>query len=90
MNENFLNNIVELLNNSERLEDMGRNSLIASGYAQQRADEASINLIELLKTYRNKMLLKMFRTPEFWYKKYYIKITNHTSLSIFYFVDFCR
>ena len=32
MNENFLNNIVELLNNSERLEDMGRNSLIASGY----------------------------------------------------------
>ena len=53
MNENFLNNIVELLNNSERLEDMGRNSLIASGYAQQRADEASINLIELLKTYRN-------------------------------------
>ena len=48
----LLNNIVELLNNSERLEDMGRNSLIASGYAQQRADEASINLIELLKTYR--------------------------------------
>jgi 3-deoxy-D-manno-octulosonic-acid transferase len=54
MNENFLNNVVELLSNSERLEDMGRNSLIASGYAQQRADEASINLIELLKTYRNK------------------------------------
>merc|ERR1711991_1232473 len=54
MNENFLNNIVELLSNSERLEDMGRNSLIASGYAQQRVDEASINLIELLKTYRNK------------------------------------
>ncbi len=53
MNDNFLNNIVELLSNSERLEDMGRNSLIASGYAQQRADEASINLIELLKTYRN-------------------------------------
>ena len=53
MNENFLNNIVQLLSNSERLEDMGRNSLIASGYAQQRADEASINLIELLKTYRN-------------------------------------
>ena len=53
MNENFLNNIVELISNSERLEDMGRNSLIASGYAQQRADEASINLIELLKTYRN-------------------------------------
>ena len=53
MNENFLNNIVELLDNSERLEDMGRNSLIASGYAQQRADEASINLIELLKKYRN-------------------------------------
>ena len=48
-----LNDVVELLSNSERLEDMGRNSLIASGYAQQRADEASINLIELLKTYRN-------------------------------------
>ena len=30
MNENFLNNVVELLSNSERLEDMGRNSLIAS------------------------------------------------------------
>ena len=53
MNENFLNNVVELLSNPERLEDMGRNSLIASGYAQQRADEASINLIELLKRYRN-------------------------------------
>ena len=50
--EDFINNIIELLGNSERLEDMGRNSLIASGYAQQRADEASINLIELLKTYR--------------------------------------
>merc|ERR1712023_467654 len=55
MNENFLNNVVELLGNSERLEDMGRNSLIASGYAQQRADEASINLIELLKTYKSKL-----------------------------------
>ena len=54
MNENFLNNIVELLSNSERLEDMGRNSLIASGYAEQRADEASINLIELLEKYKNK------------------------------------
>ena len=53
MNKSFLNNIVELLSNTERLEDMGRNSLIASGYAQQRADEASINLIELLKTYKN-------------------------------------
>ena len=54
MNENFLNNIIELLSNSERLEDMGRNSLIASGYAEQRADEASINLIELLEKYKNK------------------------------------
>ena len=31
---------------------MGKNSLIASGYAQQRADEASINLIELLNKYK--------------------------------------
>ena len=52
MNEIFLNNIIELLSNSERLEDMGKNSLIASGYAQQRADEASINLIELLNKYK--------------------------------------
>ena len=48
MNENFLNNIFELISNKERLEDMGKNSLIASGYAQQRADEASIHLLELL------------------------------------------
>ena len=48
MNENFLNNVVELISNKERLEDMGKNSLIASGYAQQRADEASIHLLELL------------------------------------------
>ena len=52
MNEIFLNNIIELLSNTERLEDMGKNSLIASGYAQQRADEASINLIELLNKYK--------------------------------------
>ena len=48
MNENFLNNITELIGNNDRLEDMGKNSLIASGYAQQRADEASIHLLELL------------------------------------------
>ena len=49
MNESFLNNVVELISNNERLEDMGKNSLIASGYAQQRDDEASIYLLELLK-----------------------------------------
>ena len=49
MNEKFLNNIFELISNKERLEDMGKNSLIASGYAQQRADEASIHLLGLLK-----------------------------------------
>jgi len=27
---------------------MGENSLIASGYAEQRADEASLHLLELL------------------------------------------
>ena len=53
MKKSVLHNNVKLLSNTERLEDMGRNSLIASGYAQQRADEASINLIELLKTYKN-------------------------------------
>jgi 3-deoxy-D-manno-octulosonic-acid transferase len=49
MNENFIDNIFELLSNPERLEDMGKNSLIASGYAQQRADEASVYLLKLLK-----------------------------------------
>ena len=48
LNENFLNNIIELINNTDRLEDMGKNSLIASGYAHQRADEASIHLLGLL------------------------------------------
>ena len=57
MNENFLNNIVELISNSERLEDMGRNSLIASGYAQQRADEASVYLLKLLQKNDKKKLL---------------------------------
>ena len=36
------------VSNKERLEDMGRNSLIASGYAQQRADEASVYLLNIL------------------------------------------
>mgnify|MGYP003689346695 CR=1 FL=1 len=48
MNENFIDSIFELLNNYERLEDMSKNSLIASGYAQQRADEASVYLLKLL------------------------------------------
>ena len=48
MIKDFLNTTIELLSNKERLEDMGKNSLIASGYAQQRADEASIYLLELL------------------------------------------
>ena len=49
MNDNFVDSIFELLSNPERLEDMGKNSLIASGYAQQRADEASVYLLKLLK-----------------------------------------
>ncbi|MDC0530869.1 hypothetical protein OAO48_01715 [Alphaproteobacteria bacterium] len=48
MNENFIDSIFELLSNPERLEDMSKNSLIASGYAQQRADEASVYLLKLL------------------------------------------
>ena len=54
MNVNFINQIIELLNHPERLEDMGKNSLIASGYAQQRADEASLYLLDFLKTNPNK------------------------------------
>ena len=49
MEESCGNSVVELISNNERREDMGKNSLIASGYAQQRADEASIYLLELLK-----------------------------------------
>ena len=49
MNINFINEIIELLNHPERLEDMGKNNLIASGYAQQRADEASLYLLDILK-----------------------------------------
>jgi hypothetical protein len=33
---------------------MGKNSLIASGYAQQRADEASLYLLDFLKKNPNK------------------------------------
>jgi 3-deoxy-D-manno-octulosonic-acid transferase len=54
MNVNFINQIIELLNHPERLEDMGKNSLIASGYAQQRADEASLYLLDFLKKNPNK------------------------------------
>ena len=54
MNVNFINKIIELLNHPERLEDMGKNSLIASGYAQQRADEASLYLLDFLKINPNK------------------------------------
>ena len=45
----FIDQIVELFDQPEKLEDMGKNSLIASGYAQQRADEASLYLLDLLK-----------------------------------------
>ena len=45
----FINQITELFDQPEKLEDMGKNSLIASGYAQQRADEASLYLLDLLK-----------------------------------------
>jgi hypothetical protein len=48
MTKYFLDTTIELLSNKERLEDMGKNSLIASGYAQQRADEASIYLLDIL------------------------------------------
>ena len=53
MTKNFLNTTIELLGNKDRLEDMGKNSLIASGYAQQRADEASVYLLGLL--HKNKI-----------------------------------
>jgi hypothetical protein len=57
MNKNFTDSIFELLNNPERIEDMGKNSLIASGYAQQRADEASVYLLKLLQKNDKKKLL---------------------------------
>ena len=57
MNKNFTDSIFELLSNPERLEDMGKNSLIASGYAQQRADEASVYLLKLLQKNDKKKLL---------------------------------
>jgi UDP-N-acetylglucosamine:LPS N-acetylglucosamine transferase len=57
MNKNFTDSIFELLSNPERIEDMGKNSLIASGYAQQRADEASVYLLKLLQKNDKKKLL---------------------------------
>ncbi len=47
--QKFVNKILELLDEPLRLEDMGRNALEASGYAQQRADEASEYLLNLYK-----------------------------------------
>ena len=57
MNKYFTDSIFELLSNPERIEDMGKNSLIASGYAQQRADEASVYLLKLLHKNDKKKLL---------------------------------
>jgi hypothetical protein len=54
LNSNFIQEINGLLNNPQKLEDMGKNSLIASGYAQQRADEASLYLLDFLKIKPNK------------------------------------
>ena len=54
LNSNFIQEINGLLNNPQKLEDMGKNSLIASGYAQQRADEASLYLLDFLKMKPNK------------------------------------
>ena len=54
LNSNFIQEINVLLNNPQKLEDMGKNSLIASGYAQQRADEASLYLLDFLKMKPNK------------------------------------
>ena len=45
----FVNLIEELINEPLRLEDMGKNALEATGYAQLRADEASEYLLSIIK-----------------------------------------
>ena len=50
---NFVNSVHQLLNEPLRMEDMGKNALEASGYAQLRADEAGEYLMSIFK---NKVL----------------------------------
>ena len=50
---NFVNSVHQLMNEPHRMEDMGKNALEASGYAQLRADEASGYLLSIFK---NKVL----------------------------------
>jgi len=51
--KNFVNSVHQLLNEPLRMEDMGKNALEASGYAQLRADEAGEYLMSIFK---NKVL----------------------------------
>ena len=46
----FVNLVGQLINEPLRLEDMGKNALEATGYAQLRADEASEYLLSILKS----------------------------------------
>ena len=45
----FVNIVGQLINEPLRLEDMGKNALEATGYAQLRADEAGEYLLSILK-----------------------------------------
>ena len=47
--KNFIKLVSDLINEPLRLEDMGKNALEASGYAQTRADEASEHLLSIFK-----------------------------------------
>ena len=44
----FVNKVNEIINEPLRLEDMGKNAMEASGYAQLRADEASEYLVTIM------------------------------------------
>ena len=50
---NFVSTVHQLMNEPLRMEDMGKNALVASGYAQLRADEAGEYLFSIFK---NKVL----------------------------------
>ena len=47
--ETFVNLVGQLINEPLRLEDMGKNALEATGYAQLRADEAGEYLLSIFK-----------------------------------------
>ena len=79
--------VSDLINEPLRLEDMGKNALEASGYAQLRADEASEHLLSI---FNNKWLHHVFFYKILVQNRSKVQSNIFNSLPIFSYMDFGR